>query len=508
MLPYAEITDSADRRWTMRLLERLCAFDLPEDECAQLGRALRSVSDPRSFNQLEAIVVDHHRADLVRETASAALRRFDYVALDVSEEKLSCWWREGDSVLQRHALRSMSGNRCPDVVAAVAADRTHPLQTDALAQMDFWFDNPEHQAIKIAGLSHPDPKTRATAAYVLYYDEPVAAESPLIEATRDSEADVAVEAANNLGYYPTQRAIHRLFEMLEHPVENVRARARESFESIREQLLNRLCGRDRLVAEHIRKWLQPVWGILSFIEEELRPYQDEPTSAKPEDVKHTLPISDILALLTDPDVSPKILDNQLWSNNWRGYSADERRLLRPVLLSHPDQVVRDKAAWIFNEWDDSDALLLLLGDADFCVRKTAMYWLGQMPPLPGVADMAWEHLHRLDTVGVHATETLRTFVRHAEPETAIRRLSVIAADHGWRESLRHAALCALCGLGAAEEIGHLTGLLYEPPIVTWVLHTCLLEAIVDLRLPRPEIRHLLTVDHLQVQEAVAKFVSG
>ena len=44
----------------------------------------------------------------------------------------------------------------------------------------------------------------------------------------------------------------------------------------------------------------------------------------------------------------------------------------------------------------------------------------QFPPTPGIAEFAWDHLHRHDTLGVHATETLDTFVRHADPAEAVR----------------------------------------------------------------------------------------
>ena len=52
-----------------------------------------------------------------------------------------------------------------------------------------------------------------------------------------------------------------------------------------------------------------------------------------------------------------------------------------------------------------------------------MYHLGELPPTPGVADLAWEHLQRHDTLGVHATETLATFVTLASVQLALRRLA-------------------------------------------------------------------------------------
>ncbi len=215
-------------------------------------------------------------------------------------------------------------------------------------------------------------------------------------------------------------------------------------------------------------------------------------------------MADLLALLGDPDASPLAIGDRLRSNGWSGYDEGERRRLRQVLLRHPDQLVREQAAWAFAVWRDSGGLLELIRDADFCVRKSALYNLGQLPPMPGIADVAWNHLDLGDALGVQATQTLATFVRHADPAVAARRLGVLAGDHGRREGLRVAAVDHLADLRAAEEVGQLAGLLLEPPAVTWALHLALLDAITDLGLPRPDIRHLLGVDNLHVQVAVAR----
>lgn len=46
-------------------------------------------------------------------------------------------------------------------------------------------------------------------------------------------------------------------------------------------------------------------------------------------------------------------------------------------------------------------------------------------------------------------------------------------------------------------------MLQEPPVVTWALHLALLDAIMDLGLPLPNVGHLREVDNLHVQAAVA-----
>jgi HEAT repeat protein len=496
MIPFADIIEEADRRWTARLVERLQAADVSDD----LVAALQAVSDPRSVGPLEAILCDPARPDPVREAASAVLGGMQ----DVPEEKLRRWWHEGDRILRRHALSCMDAVDCPDIVLRVAADTSHELHAEAIGRMMFSFERPEHEAVKIAALAHPSPKVRQAAADVLLWDEPVGAEEPLIRATGDPVPGVAAAAASTLAYYPSLKALRCLHTLLDHPDAMVREEALESYEEIRGGLLVHLRGKDRRVGEHLRRWLRPVWGLLAFTEEELLPDKDEEPSAQRQESTEAMPVADLLDLLADPDASPRELSERLWHNDWPAYGEEERKRLRPVLLTHPDPLVRERAALCLEGWQDVPGLVELVGDGDLGISKSAMYRLGQLPPASGIADFAWDHLHRNDVLGVHATETLDTFVRHADPGVAVRRLGWIAGDHGYREGVRVAAINHLADFGATEEVGQLAGLLAEPPEVTWALHLALLDAIADLGLPGPDVRHLWAVDNLHVQAAVAK----
>lgn len=505
MIPYEQITETADRRWTCRLLDRLNAADLPEDELDDLVGALQAVSDPRSFGPLEAMLCDAFRPERIRKAASSALRGMHFVALDPPPRTLRRWWHEGDFLLRRHALLCMDGLRCPDVVLAVASDPTHPLQALALLGMEFWFDRPEHEAVKIAALGHPDPTVRRHAAYVLLWDEPIAAEGPLVGATADPVPEVAVEAVNTLKYYPSRRTIRCLHRLLSQADGKVRDAADQSFAEVRGRFLDGLRSRDRRVAERVRAWLRPVWGMLTFTDEELRPDKERSRSAFRERTRAVTPLAEVLDLLRDPDASPRVLQQKLGGNDWRSYGPEERGRLRPVLLSHPDAMVRDSAAGCLAAWRDVGGLVTLAEDPSFGVRKAAMYHLGTLPPAAGVAELAWDHLQRTDSLGVHATETLNTFARQATSEVAAMRLAAVAADSGRLECLRVAAVEGLARLGAAGEISQLAGLLQEPPAVTWALHLALLAAITKLSLRRPGINHLRGVDNLDVLEAVARF---
>lgn len=133
-----------------------------------------------------------------------------------------------------------------------------------------------------------------------------------------------------------------------------------------------------------------------------------------------------------------------------------------------------------------------------------MYRLGLLPADARIAAVAWSHLNRPGVFGMHATETLGTFVAHASRDEAVPKLFSIATDPARPENLRRAAVDDLVGHGATAEVARLTGLLAEPPVVTWALHIAVLEACADLDLPAGNVSVLEEVDNVFVQAAVAK----
>ena len=80
----------------------------------------------------------------------------------------------------------------------------------------------------------------------------------------------------------------------------------------------------------------------------------------------------------------------------------------------------------------------------------------------------------------------------------------MAADPARPENLRRAAVHELNVFEAADAVGRLTGLLAEPPAVTWALHIAVLEAVADLGLSAAGVADLTAVDNLHVQAAVAR----
>jgi HEAT repeat protein len=501
--PYADITGSADRRWTFRLLDRLVTPNLLTNERDQVVAALRAMSDRRAVPILEQLLLDRSRPAAVREAAGEILRGLHDLIVEWPEPTLRGWWHGSDPILRRHALLSMDAAACPDIVRAVASDTAHPFHLDALGRMEFYFDSPADQRIKIAALVDPNPTVRAAAAGVLLWDEPVTAEEPLIRAARDTVAAVVIEAVNTLKYYPSTRTVRCLHGLLGHPTHEVRTAAQESLDEIKNECLIAL-GRTEKVAGQIRCWLRPVWDLLAITDDDLEPDPNEPRFRPTKEKPRPIPVAELLPGLFDPDTSPRALGNQLWANGWAGYSVCERSHLRPVLLNHDDPLVRERAAVAMGGWRDVRGVLSLLGDHDFGVRKAAMYWMGQLPRAPELAAVAWEHLHRPDVFGVHASETLRTFVAHADASGAVPRLAALAADRTRTENLRVAAVHHLAGLEAVGEVRQLAELLTETPAVTWALQIAVLGAVADLGLARPEVRHLVAVDNLHVQAAVGR----
>lgn len=504
MLPYEVITETADRRWTFRLLDRLIDSDLPVGEPDELITALQAVSDRRAVPVLERILTDPASPAPTREAAGDVLRGMQYLDIEWPESKLREWWAGDDAILRRHALLAMDVAACPDIIRSVAADPTDPLRTAALGRMTFFFDTPTDLRLKVATLADADPAIREVAAAILFWDEPVVAEGPLLTAAVDAVTDVAVDAIATLRYYPTRRVIRCLHGMLDHPTERVRDAARESFEDIRSNCLLRLHDQNPRVVTRIRGWLEPVWDRLAFAPEELSPPEREPFDPPTTQLREPPPASEMLAMLADPDSSPKRIDKCLWADGWDQYPESDRRRLRPLLLNHDDPLVRDRATVPLEAWGNAAGLLALAGDPDFGVRKSAFYRLGLLPTDRQIAAVAWLNLARPDVFGTHARETLGTYVAHADPAEAIPWLSVIAADRAKPEDLRVAAVHDLARFGAVVDIGRLLNVLAESPAVTWALHIAVLDAAAGLGL-KVDVGPLADVDHLDVQAAVGEF---
>ncbi len=454
---------------------------------------LATLEDYRSVVPLTEMLEDNHLSESVREAAGAVLRRIDDTT---TAERRRAWWRSGDRVLMSHALLVM-GRSEADILATVAGDDRHPLQSLALAGMLFGFDEAEFQPVKIRGLDHPDADVRETAADVLLWDEPVAAEGPLLSAVSDPSSDVAAAAVDTLRYYRSRRVLRALAEMLDTGDGLVRDKAAESFEDIRDHFEWLISSGDAAETAMYREWVEPVADLLRLSEEVHEAAPKSPPAAGPTAV--AVSASELLDLVLDPDgewASKKAL---LLQAAWRTYGPHERERLATALADHPDPLVREIAAVPFAAWSRDEELLHLTHDASASVRKSAVYHLGQLPPDPVLAIAAWDYFR--DAAGTTASEAVQTYVAHSPADEARQRLVELArADR--RESVRTRAISSLVHLDAAAELESLVPLLREPPAVTWAVHIGILDGLCALGLTAPVPDDLAAVDNIDVIQSV------
>jgi HEAT repeat protein len=495
VVPHAKIRDAQDRSWTGRLLSRFVAEDLEPDERDEIATTLDRLADPRAEAPLAAILADRARPEMLRRAAAWILRSGDAVDRD----SLPALLRDGDPVEQRHALLAMDHGHA-ELVAAVAEAPDHPLHREAIQAMEWGFESPRFQALKIAALAHADPEVRETAAEVLLWDEPVAAEEPLLRAVADPVDPVAVAAVKALAYYPSRRVLLGLAEVRAAGGERGRA-ADDAICELSVPFSNALRGAEGARREALLAWMEPVWDILALTEEDLLPDAHEPpVSATP--VRQPLDARRLMRDLAELDGA--------WEDKLRRLRAKpslvgpaDRAQLVPFLVEHPDPLVRSSCGHLLAAWGEHEALIRLTGDARLLVVKAAMFALGKAPQCAAAARCAREHLDRPWVTGTHARETLATYVAHAPAAEAVPLLTERAAEDS-RESVRRHAVHALIELRASRELAGLLPLLAAPPRVTWAVHLALLEARRKLGLDGARfLERLREVDDVYVQGALS-----
>ncbi|WP_437579639.1 HEAT repeat domain-containing protein [Sorangium sp. So ce887] len=510
-IPHEEIQSAEDRSWTERLLGWLVLPELPAAERDEIATTLERVEDPRAEARLTCIVEARELPEAAREAAGAILRS---AGNPPGGARLRAIWAGGDALLRRHAMLLM-GRAEADIVEPVARDPAHPLHKEAIEALAFDFSEPRFQALKIAALEHPDADVRKVAADALLWDEPVAAEAPLLRAAADPAVDVAIAALDTLHYYPTQRCLRAVAALCGHPDERVRAAAGRCAFEIREDRFRWALDRaDPAERRRLLAWMDPVRHLLGIPEDDAVPRTDDPAthariyppgSDRGSDVD--LETAELVALYADLDGCWADRKSR-FSERFRAerYAAD-RGVLTAFLVGHPDPWIRERSAALLAAWGEHRALLGLTHDPAFHVKKSAMYWLGQLSANRALAAPAWEHLGELGTTGTHALETLNTYVAHARKEDSIPRLLTLARSDG-REPVRCGAVDALAKLGARAEIEALLPLLAEPPQVTWGTHIALLRACRPLGLHPGRCDALRAVDNIDVQIALVRMMAA
>ena len=424
------------------MLARLGDLSAPDHEA--IIKTLEELADPRATAPLALILESRAHPAGLREEAGALLRS---LSDPPPAGALSAWWSSGDAVLERHALLQMSRYHA-DVVVAVATDPGHRLHREAIATMVFGFEEPLFQRLKIRALA----------------------------------------------------------TLLEHPDERIRTSASSSLDELRSVFAETFDGRNPDEREALAAWMRPARAILGLGADascSATPPNDTAQGRKDQPQRALSP-ERLVKLLSDPDGAWRDKMAHVPSARFAAHYAPARAVLVPFFSQHPDPCIRGRACGLLAAWDERGALLRMMRDSSFLVRKSAMYHLGETTVDPEIAMMSWEHLHQPETYSTHAAETLRTYVAHAPSGEAASRLAELVL-HDERESVRHAAVGALTKLRATSALEPLLELLAEPPRVTWSIHIALLGASRELKLRLPRLDTLYGADNAYLQAALAPF---
>ncbi len=500
MIPHEEIREKKDRSWTFRLLDMITNSS-SGDDVADVCKTLGCLDDPRAVERMLQLLQDVTQPFHLRKAASDVLTD-NCTSRSDSDRRL--WWNSGDWLLQRQAIRDARTSDA-EILMPILKDPYHVFHREAVASLEFGFEEPEFQRLSIQALSHPNPEVREAGAQNLLWDEPVEAEDALIKAIWDLDEDVACRAANTLQWFRSQKAFLALTELglsgddhrCHHAPEADAELLRRS-----ESALQRLTGASR---EHFLRWLKPIEKLLSLEPEEEKlssacSTPNLPPDQKKDDTRLTA-AKEIIELYDDAD--------GCWSEkrygrvNWSAVNSRDRKILARYLSRHLDHEVRELACEPFGLWDCADALEALLHDPCSGVKKSAAYHLRFVTPDPAVADSLWNSFLDVNCTSTRARETLQSYAVHAQKDGLEDRLADIALNDR-RVSRVETAISKLEELNAHAHMYAVLSLLWKPPLVNWEIHRSLVDYCTSQELSVPNFSALCQIDDLDLQEALAE----
>ncbi|MET9490064.1 HEAT repeat domain-containing protein [Nocardia sp. NPDC006630] len=479
------ITEQQDRSATFELIRELADPGAVETVRERIVYALARLGDPRAAVPLAGIGRDRDQSAQVRQ---AALQVLEESAMCPEGAELRAWWHTGDDLVRACLLRQATRGEA-DLLEPVVRDPRHLLHRHGLIGIGITFEEPPWQQYKIAGLTHPDPAVRRTAAYQLGWDEPVAAEPALHRTATDSDADVACAAIDTLRYYRS-RATLRLLHEIAQGDDTRAAAARDAAADLLSDFEDE--------QSRIQHWLTPVADLLGAPEPDTAPAPGPPG---PRRSKPSAPsAAEVFAMYSDPDGlwEPKLaaLHTYPRSDHWSGVPAADRPGLAAFLSGHPDPQVRALCCPALSSWQEVDALLALTRDRELGVRKSAVYNLRFVPRSHEIATITWDLISSGEIAGTCGQEALATCAAHTPPGDLDDRLIELARTD-LREGIRAAAVSLL-----DDHIEPLLPLLSEPPLLTWAVHTRLLDACRNSGRQPPAANALRTIDNLYVAAAL------
>lgn len=196
VMDHERIRREQDRAYTLALAGLVVGShpESPGWDEAQL--TLRHLEDDRAIAPLRAFVEDRSQPLAKRQELVRTLTSFDMTT--AAPQRLA-WWDTGDPALQLYALLTMERSEAP-IVSAVAADDLHPLRKAAMSVLEWGFEEPEFQLLKVDGLRSTRPEVRTAAAYALQYFPSLATLDALRQADGRIHPDAEAQRAESLDF--------------------------------------------------------------------------------------------------------------------------------------------------------------------------------------------------------------------------------------------------------------------------------------------------------------------
>ena len=515
-MDHEHVRDVLDRTATRPLVQRLLSDAPDADEREEIERTLIALDDVRALLPLQGAGENPSLSPILRISAlNVITSMLGAPVLPIRE-----WWGSSDPVLRFAAASVLPRREFADLVGKVLDDPHHPLLARVLASMDIGFEESRWQDGKIRALTHVDANVRSAAATALLWDEPLAAHDALLDATRDIDIEVAVEAVSTLMYYPTTKVVEGLSEVANSPNELLASSAMVALERVLSDI------GDAIDAASGSPFLHGWRELLSRHESDGLVPRRMAGTGSPErsgTVAAMIVTPDRPIVSWSPELERSLLDPEgAWEKKFAcirhldGDSvprADRARVL-DLLCHHADPEVRSGATLHVARWPGGpETLLVMLNDPMVTVSKSAMYALYDVPDsahtCPAIYDRAWEAVIDGARVGTRLSEALRTFVRHGDviaPDHLTGHLVSLLDDP--RESARVAALEHLANRGAVDELAREMHRLRENPDVTWAVHGTLLDAAHrhNIDVPRSTLLRLVKENHAWLSGSAARLL--